>query len=217
MTRSLADFQFDLGRALLGEDTCPIDPNSPGFRFTMTVRRSWCEGRALMSARPVAEIMPDEARQRLVSVYVDQGGGLALFLPTEGEAFLEFLTPRLPNPSHALTLCWMTQALNRARKAPAPFVPSEKLPATVAVRRGRYATLIWFHADPDAVMAAVRGAPLPPLGPPSNPVLFAPGIEGLFRPATESEAALWVALSDAHAPAEVAEVLLREGVLEYVC
>lgn len=216
MTRSLAKFQFDLGRALVGENTCPIDPHSPGFRFTMTVRRSWCEGRALMSARAVAEVMPDDARQRLVSAYVDRGGGLALFLPTEGEAFLEFLAQRLPNPSHALTLCRMVQALNCARIATAAFAPQQKPPATVAMRRGRHANLVWFHADPRALLAAVQGAALPPVGPPEYPVLFAPGIRGLFRAATEREATLWTTLSVGHAPAELAEVLLPEGVLEYV-
>ncbi len=216
MTRSLAEFQFDLGLALLGENTCPINPYSPGFRFTMTVRRSWCEGRALMSARAVIEVVPDDVRQRLVSSYVDQGGGLALFLPTEGEAFLEFLAQRLPNPSHALTLCWMTQALNCARMAAATFAPQQKPPAAVAIRRGRHANLIWFHADPRALMAAVRGAPLPPLGPPEYPVLFAPGIRGLFRAATDNEATLWATLSVAHAPAQFEEGLLTEGIVEYV-
>jgi hypothetical protein len=39
--------------------------------------------------------MPDGERQRLVSEYVEQGGGLGLFLATESEAFLAFLDPRL--------------------------------------------------------------------------------------------------------------------------
>ena len=55
MTASLASFQSDLGRALLGEDVWPIDSRSAGFRFTMKVRRSWCEGRSTIAAREVLD------------------------------------------------------------------------------------------------------------------------------------------------------------------
>lgn len=115
MTLSLAEFQSGLGRALMGEDTCPVDPTSAGFRFTAAVRRSWCEGRTKIAARAVLTLVPDAERRRLVAEYVDRGGGLAMFLPTENAAFLAFLAPRLPDPSHALSLCRMDQALTRAR------------------------------------------------------------------------------------------------------
>jgi hypothetical protein len=48
-----------------------------------------------MAASAVLTVMPDGERQRLVSEYVEQGGGLALFPATEGEAFLAFLDSRL--------------------------------------------------------------------------------------------------------------------------
>jgi hypothetical protein len=94
MTRSLAVFQSDLGRALRGEDTCPIDPHSAGFRFTMMFRRSWRQGRAIMAARAVLSLTADGERQRLLNEYVDRGGGLEMFLATESEAFLAFLAPQ---------------------------------------------------------------------------------------------------------------------------
>ncbi len=162
MTGSLAAFQSDLGRALQGEDTCPIDPRAAGFRFTMAVRRSWCEGRTIMAARAVLTVMPDDERRRLVGEYVDRGGGLELFLATESEAFLTFLAPRLPDPSHALTICQMSQALNQARLGAATFAPSPRRAEGEPVGRGRHAALVWFHADPGAGMTAVQGGMLPP-------------------------------------------------------
>jgi len=110
MPRSLTTFQS----ALTGEDTCPIDPNSAGFQFTAKVRRPWCEGRTMITARSVLTLVPDAERRRLVAEYADEGGGLAMFGPAAKATFLEFLVPRLPDPSHALSLCLMDQALTRA-------------------------------------------------------------------------------------------------------
>ena len=215
MMGSLADFQSDLGRALLGEDTCPIDPHSPGFRFTMTVRRSWCEGRSVIAARSVLKLTPDSDRQRLVSEYVDQGGGRAWFQATESEQFLEFLAPRLPDPSHAQTICRMSQALAKSRLGALTFVPPGPRVGVGPLERGRHAELVWFYADPGEVMMALNGGNLPPLGPPSHAVLIAPGIENLFRIATEAEAALWATPAIADAPPALVATLLTEGVLAY--
>jgi len=59
---SLAAFQSSLCRALRGENTCPVDPGSQGFRFTTSVRRSWCEGRAMVAARTVLKFVPEPER-----------------------------------------------------------------------------------------------------------------------------------------------------------
>jgi hypothetical protein len=216
MIESLTAFQSRLGRALLGEGNCPIDPHSPGFRFTMTVRRSWCEGRSMMAGRAVLMLLPDMERRRLVSEYVDQGGGLDWFLGTERENVLAFLTSRLPDPSHALTICRVSQALAQAQRGASTFVPPEQRTGTAPVERGRNAALVRFHADPGAVMMALNGAgELPPLGPPAHAVLCAPGITNLFRIATDAEAALWDTLVVSDAPPSLVSALLSEGVLVY--
>jgi hypothetical protein len=216
MTASLASFQSDLGRALLGEDVWPIDSRSAGFRFTMKVRRSWCEGRSTIAAREVLTLLPEEDRQRLVGEYVDQGGGLEWFLATESEKIMAFLAPRLPDPSHALTLCRMAQALAVARLGAATFIPPRLRSGMARVDRGAHASLVWFHADPAAVMIALKSGEAPPVGPPDHPVVFAPGAPGLFRPATEAEAELWARLPADDPPPALAAPLLQEGALTYL-
>lgn len=214
MSGTLAAFQSSLGRTLAGAESCPIDPASPGFRFTLSVRRSWCEGRAMMAARSVMMVLPDDERARVVSEYVDAGGGLEWFLATESDRFLAFLAQRLPNPSHALTLCRMAQAIARARAGTEHFVPVVRAAPGRMVDCGPHASLVWFHANPAAVLAALRGATLPAIGPPQDAVLFAPGLAGLFRLATEAEAALWQLLPQADAGEQIAK-LLAEGVVTY--
>src|SRR5271170_7047899 len=154
--------------------------------------------------------MDSADRQRLVSEYVDHGGGLAWFQATESERFLAFLAVKLPEPSHALTICRMSQALAQARLGSSTVVPLVKQVETGPVDRGRHAALVWFYADPGDVMAALNGGQLPPIGPPRHAVLFAPRIKGQFRVATEAEAALWATLPVTDAPPALVSALLME-------
>jgi hypothetical protein len=215
VTESLADFQSSLGRALTGEDTCPVDSDSPGFHFTMAVRRSWCESRSIVAARAVLKLVSECDRQCLLSEYVQQGGGSAWFQATESERFLAFLSRHLPNPSHALTICRVSQALTRARLGTSTFVAPDERVVRGPVGRGSHAELVWFYADPGAVLTALNGGEVPRLGQPSHALLFAPGINNLSRIATDAEATLWYSLAIADAPPALVATLLLEGVLAY--
>jgi hypothetical protein len=83
------------------------------------------------------------------------------------------------------------------------------------VERGLYASLVWFHADPEAVLRALHGAPPPPVGTPSYPIVFGPGVPGLCRVAMPEEVVLWASLpTDDTAPALI-ERLLAEGIVKY--
>jgi hypothetical protein len=215
MSGTLAAFQAGIGRALLGEASCPIDPASPGFRFTLSVRRSWCKGRSIMAARAVLEALPDEESQRLVSEYLEQGGGSEVSLAIENERFLQFLLPRLPDPSMALSICRMNQALNLARRGAMNFSPPELRNPDAPVVRGQYASLVWYRTGP-------HEAPMPPAGEkslsaesPESAVLFAPGLPNLFRLASQAEAGFWRALPAIDAPRGLIASLLRDGVIEY--
>lgn len=215
MTESLGTFQTGIGHALQGLGPCPIDANSAGFRFTAKVRRSWCKGRAITAAREVLTMLTDTDRRRLLDEYVDRGGGLAFFLPAESEAFLAFLAPRLPDPSHALSLCRMDQALALARAGVATFVPPREGVPGGRVKPGRHAALVWFYADPSAILRALQSGSPPPVGAPDHAVLVGPGLPNLFRMATEEEAALWARLPATEAAPDLLERLLAEGVVAY--
>lgn len=115
MTLSLAEYQSGLAHALLGEDVCPMDAAAAGFRFTATLSHAWYEGRTMEVGRSVLALLPAIERRHLVARYVNLGGGRAISPLDELKAFLVFLAPRLPDPSHALSLCRMDQALTRAR------------------------------------------------------------------------------------------------------
>ncbi len=173
--------------------------DSPGLRFTIGVQRSWCEGRAARAARMTLSTLPPEQRQQLLNEWLSTGGGTNSFFASEAEAFLGFIAPRLPDPSHALTLCRVEQAVYRANSAAATFRPpdlSTLRDPDALLCVGRYASLVWFSAEPHRVFLALeRGEPLPSFSKPSFPILFAPGLAGLFRQANNEEVVLWQVLA----------------------
>jgi hypothetical protein len=184
---------------------------SPGFQFTAAIQRSWCERRAASAAAFTLSILPVGQRRQIVEEWVGIGGGASSFFASEADSFLEFIARRLPDPSHELTVARFEQAVQRASDAVAAF----RLPDSVVcnapdikLRRSKSAALVYFFAEPQSIFAAMNEArPLPPLSNRSYPVLFAPGLPGLFRSATVDEAALWEKLA---APAAIQE-LLEDG------
>jgi hypothetical protein len=98
---------------------------SPGFRFTRRGQRSWCEGRTAEAAQLTLSILSTELRQQLVNDWVDAGGGTAFDPASEAAAFLEFVAGRLSEPSHAMTICRMEQAVYRASAAALRFKPPD--------------------------------------------------------------------------------------------
>src|SRR5262249_24321541 len=207
---SLLDFQRALGRLVRAPaganpaDDVDFAPDerarfdrlagSEGLRFTAEIQRSWCIGRAAKGARLTLANLPAVERQPLLDGWVNQGGGTASFFASEADAFLDFIAARLPNPSHTLTLCRLEQATLRASQSARRFAPPDMSwlnTATGALCRGRHAMLV---STPVAV-------------------LFAPGLDGLFREATDAEVELWERLSS---PVALSTLLMDAGVRSIV-
>jgi hypothetical protein len=195
----LLEHQMALGQILRGADaearTAPmLDAEeqgqiariveSAGFQFTRRVRRSWCRGRAASAARLTLSALPPEPARKPVDYWVEMGGGTASHTSAEAEAFLEFIARDLPDPSHALTICRMEQAIYRANEAAIAFqVPDLGVlddPVTM-LRAGKGSALVCFFAEPQQLLSAIEEAkPSPPLSETYIAVLFAPGLPGLF-------------------------------------
>src|ERR1700687_42397 len=63
---------------------------SPGFRFTASIQRSWCEGRAAKSAPLALSMLSVDDRRRAIGDWADRGGGTNSFFLAEADAFLAF-------------------------------------------------------------------------------------------------------------------------------
>jgi hypothetical protein len=173
--------------------------DSKGFRATANIQRSWCESRAATGARLTLSILPQAERRELIREWVDGGGGTNSFFAAEAEAFLAFIARRLTDPSHAMSLCRLEQAVLRAEAGAAQFEPAQPAvlgdPACV-LRRGHHAALVVLFAEFEQLLAAIEGqGPAPPLSD-EQVLLVAPGLPGLARPADALETALWRALAE---------------------
>jgi hypothetical protein len=184
--------------------------DSPGFRFTRRVQRSWCVGRTAMAAQLTLSLLPVEQRRQLVEAWVDLGGGRALDPASEAAEFLEFVADSLTDPSHALSVCRMEQAAYHASEAALRFRPPDLSlldhPKAV-LHAGKAAAMVRFFAEPQRLFDAIAAnEPLPPLSDRPFPVLFAPGLPRLYRSASSHEAAIWEKLAGGIA----ARALLRD-------
>jgi hypothetical protein len=190
---------------------------SSGFGFTAAIQRSWCEGRAANAAALTLSILPLMQRRQVVEEWVNIGGGTSSFFASEADSFLEFIARRLPDRSHELAVARMEQAVLRANNAAAAFRPADSIvcdSTSIQLRRSKNSELVYFYAEPQRIFAALEGGePLPPLSDRSYPVLFAPGLPGLFRSASCDEAALWDKLA---APMTIRELFSGNGARQVV-
>src|ERR1044072_8332078 len=122
------------------------------FRFYTSVQRSWCIARATKAAYLTLSVLPPEERERLLDEWVDTGSGAQSFFHVEAEAFLDFIGGHLSDRPREFTICQFERATLRASYGASIFVAPE--PASLQrsdslVRRGSYAAIVRFEADPD--------------------------------------------------------------------
>lgn len=127
---ALIDFQIALGRLMRAPDggdplrQLNLDNReraslaalkvSAGFCVTVAIQRSWCEGRAAKAAHLTLSFLDEPRRKRLLEEWANSGAGTSSFFEAEGDAFLEFLSKRIDNPSEALSICQIERATLRA-------------------------------------------------------------------------------------------------------
>jgi len=241
---ALIEFQTGLGQLLREQKSSDplhgvnLDTNekryfetlreTAGFRFCASIQRSWCIGRAARSAYFTLSLLPDEERQALLNEWVDAGAGTRSFFDAEGESFLSFISERLTDPSHELSVCQFEQATLRASNG-ASFHASPDLTGLVNpernLRRGKHAALVCLYVDPSLLLESMQTRkPLPPLSSEPIVLMFSPGLPQLCNAPSEEEIAVWEALD---APASVGTILslnvspktlaglLRQGTIEY--
>ena len=189
------------------------------FRFYETVQRSWCIARATKAAHLTLSLLPQEERERLLNEWVDSGSGAQSFFFVEAESFLDLIGRHLSDRPREYTICQFERATLRASNGANGFVapdPAALLRADRYLRRGSYAGLVRFEADPDP-------GPLAQLFSAGVILMFSPGLPQLWHEPSPEEVDRWNAL-DSPTPVstllshgnsiETLERLLAHGAIE---
>jgi len=224
----LVEFQTGLGRLLREQKSSAplhgveLDANekryfetlqdTAGFRFCAGIQRSWCIGRAAKSAYFTLSLLPDRERQALLDEWVDAGAGTNSFFDAEGDLFLNFISQRLIDPSHELSVCQFERATLRASNGASSYTPPDVSGLSNTdrhLRQGRHAALVRLYLEPGRLLESMQTRrPLPPLSSEPMVLMFSPGLPQLCNVPSQEEIATWEALE---APASV-ETLLAVNV-----
>jgi len=186
------------------------------------VQRSWCIARATKAAHLTLSLLPQDERERLLDEWVDSGSGAQSFFFVEAESFLNFIGRKLSDRPREFTVCQFERATLRASNGADVFVapdPALLQKADTCLRRGSYAALVRFEAEPDQS----SHGPLAELFSADLILMFSPGLPQLWHEPAPDELALWDAL-DSPVPVrtllnlghslETLERLLTHGAVE---
>lgn len=185
------------------------------FRFYASVQRSWCIARATKAAHLTLSLLAQEERERLLDEWVNSGAGSQSFFAVEAESFLDFIGAYLSDRPCEFTICQFERATLRASSGADVFVvpnaASLQKPES-SLRRGNYASLVRFAADPDQWQSSVqKNELLTHLFSTGLIAMFSPGLQQLWHEPSSNELDLWDALDS---PTQVSSLLSHGHSLE---
>jgi hypothetical protein len=182
---------------------------SPGFEVTCLIQRWWRETRLRWVVRLTLAVLGADGSSEAINDYLRSTRCSSLFFVPEALGFLDFVIREGPDAPHLGAVARFERAmLKAAEAAPGPPRGTAEVAVTPRAQRVRphpAAAVVEFAAPPERLFGALlAGDPVPPPDGPASPVLVAPGLPHLWRPATPDEALLFARCQ----PSATAERLL---------
>lgn len=170
---------------------------APGFEVTCYIQRWWRETKLRWTARlTLAALRAAESGKEaeVLKRYLDATPLSSLFFAPEAEGFLEFAAREAAALPHIADIARFEQALLLVKDAALQFAEKDGKTEKTDFDDARLfqppaATLLDFAAPPEELLGAlIAGCDLPPARAERFPVLIAPHLRHLWRPATPDEA-----------------------------
>lgn len=178
---------------------------APGFEVTCYIQRWWREtklrwtARLTLTAIRAADPMLESA---MLKCYLDATPLSSLFFTPEAVGFLEFAAREAVELPHVADIARFEQALLLVKDAALQFAEKnakaeeqdfDELKPDAQLVPHPAATLLEFAAPPEELLGAlVAGCALPPVLAERFPILIAPHLPHLWRPASPEEARSFV-------------------------
>lgn len=186
-------------------------PGEPGFEVTCFVQR-WWRGTGLgLTVRLTLAVLGPERGRELLEAYLDAVPNSSIFFIPEAMEFLDFVRRTAPEFPHLESIARFERARLKAAEAASmacpPLTGLLDTHRSRRIRRNESADLVSFGASAEELLGAlIMGQPLPVADGRMFPILVAPHLPHLWRPATRDEEHLW----DACRPASTLGQLLAE-------
>jgi hypothetical protein len=168
--------------------------DTPGLGLTSSILRSWNRGRAMKAAPLTLSLLVPSEREKLVADWARSHEARGSFFNAVALHFLTYLLSHLPTGSRAHAVCQFELAVAKADMGSTQMhdVPPEPRQSDTLIKRGHYASLVTFPGDPIEVLNTPPNEALAPAdGAQPTLLLFAPGIPGWFRPASQTDCDVW--------------------------
>jgi len=175
--------------------------DTPGFNVTCYIQRWWRETKLNWTTRLTLAALGPEQADAALKAYLEATPCPSLFFTPEAIGFLDFVAnmskwaERAETP-HVAQIARFERALLIAKEAAQQSLDrwsdAIELPPGARLAPHPAAALLEFAAPPAELLGAlVEGRSLPPASAERFPVLVAPGLAHLWRPAAADEARLF--------------------------
>ena len=205
--------------------------DTPGFNVTCYIQRWWRETKLNWTTRLTLAALGPEQADAALKAYLETTPCPSLFFTPEALGFLDFVsgTGKWAESPHLVEIARFERALLIAKEAAQQSAGRQsgdnELPSCARLSPHPAAALLEFAAPAAELLGAlVGGRPLPPATAKRFPILIAPGLAYLWRPASADEARLFtrcqnaVSIEDLRAlvpdPATTLRRLLSAGALQ---
>jgi hypothetical protein len=177
-------------------------PGAPGFNVTCHIQRWWRETKLGWTTSLTLAALGPERADAALKAYLEATPCASLFFTPEALGFLDFVAGRSEwrewrDWPHVAEIARFERALLIAKEAAQQAVdqPSgdDEIPTGARLSPHPAAALLVFAAPPAELLGAlVEGRSLPPVMATRFPVLVAPGLAYLWRPASADESRLFI-------------------------
>lgn len=172
--------------------------DTPGFEVTCYIQRWWRETKLRWTARLTLAALGPELGATMLRRYLDVTPISSLFFTPEALGFLNFVAREAAHLPHVAQVAHFERALLIVKDAALQFVNEivevDQLPHNQQIAQHPAAALLELAAPSEELLGAlVTGHSLPPAHAERFPILIAPGLPHLWRPAALDEARLFVA------------------------
>jgi hypothetical protein len=171
---------------------------SSGFKVTCDIQRWWRETKLRWTARLTLSALGPGEQSAVIAEYLAVVPCASLFFAVEAGGFLDHVARARAERPHLAAIARFERALLRAQEAEiVPAVPGlakGDVALADSIRVHPAASMVEFDASPERLLGALLARqPLPAVESAHHPILVAPGLARLWRPATSDEAIVFAA------------------------